>query len=55
MSNCSTWWKNALFIDNLLGGITSGNNCIPWGWYLSNDMQLFIVSLIPLYIYACHS
>jgi hypothetical protein len=23
-----------------------------WAWYLSNDMMLFLVSLVPIYVYA---
>lgn len=25
--------------------------CMGWGWYLQNDMQLFIYSMLILYIY----
>jgi hypothetical protein len=25
--------------------------CLGWGWYLQNDMQIFIFSMIFLYLY----
>jgi hypothetical protein len=28
------------------------NTCIAWAWYLDNDVQLFIVGVIIMYIYA---
>ena len=42
-------WKSLLFINNLtddMAGI-----CLGWGWYLQNDMQLFIYSIFMLLIY----
>jgi hypothetical protein len=47
--DCSTGWRNLLFIDNLF---YDTKYCFPWGWYLSTDMQLFAISLLPLLIYA---
>jgi hypothetical protein len=38
-----------LFIDNLFA---DDLYCMGWSWYLSNDMQLFLVCLIPIYLYA---
>jgi hypothetical protein len=26
--------------------------CLPWGWYLQNDMQIFIFSMIYLFVYS---
>lgn len=26
--------------------------CMGWGWYLQNDMQIFIISIPILYLYA---
>ncbi len=26
--------------------------CLGWGWYLQNDMQIFIISLIYILAYA---
>jgi|JI9StandDraft_2_1071091.scaffolds.fasta_scaffold221741_3 cytochrome c biogenesis protein CcdA len=28
--------------------------CMPWGWYLQNDMQIFIFSMIFIVIYSKH-
>ncbi|CAD8083139.1 unnamed protein product [Paramecium primaurelia] len=46
---CATGWRNLIFIDNLF---YDTQYCFPWGWYLSTDMQLFISSLIPMFLYA---
>ena len=47
--NCSEGWKTLLFMGNL---IDNGEKlCMPWGWYLQNDMQIFIFSMIFIYIY----
>ncbi|XP_071814746.1 nose resistant to fluoxetine protein 6-like isoform X1 [Apostichopus japonicus] len=45
------WWTNLLYINNFYP-ISGNTMCIPWVWYLANDMQFFIISpliLIPLY------
>jgi len=45
-------WRNALFIDNLYPQkFNQLYYCYGWGWYLSNDFQMFIVSMIPMLIY----
>nr|XP_022323723.1 nose resistant to fluoxetine protein 6-like [Crassostrea virginica] len=44
-----SWWRNLLYINNL---VDTDKICMGWSWYLSNDMQFFILSplmLIPLY------
>jgi peptidoglycan/LPS O-acetylase OafA/YrhL len=46
---CRTlWWRNLLYIDDFW---TSTDNCASHGWYLSNDMQFFIllIILVPLF------
>ncbi|XP_077990613.1 nose resistant to fluoxetine protein 6-like [Glandiceps talaboti] len=42
------WWANMLYIHNLypFPGFTA--ECMGWSWYLSLDMQLFILS--PIFI-----
>ncbi|XP_050303803.1 nose resistant to fluoxetine protein 6-like [Anthonomus grandis grandis] len=35
------WWRNLLYINNLY---PRSEMCISWSWYLSADMQLFIIS-----------
>lgn len=40
------------FVDNL---VDNGEKmCLGWGWYLQNDMQIFIFSMIYLFIYSKH-
>jgi hypothetical protein len=43
-------WKTILFIDNIVDNGTQ--MCMGWGWYLQNDMQIFIFSIPILYLYA---
>ncbi|PRD20667.1 UNVERIFIED_CONTAM: nrf-6 [Trichonephila clavipes] len=44
--NCQTyWWWNLLYFNNFL---TAANQCIPWSWYLANDMQFYVLS--PLFM-----
>jgi hypothetical protein len=26
--------------------------CMGWGWYIQNDMQLFVLSLVILFVYS---
>ncbi|XP_072028216.1 nose resistant to fluoxetine protein 6-like [Amphiura filiformis] len=47
------WWTNLLYISNLYpfpGNL--GDHCMTWNWYLSNDMQFYIIS--PLIIYCLY-
>jgi hypothetical protein len=46
---CHSLWRPLLFIDNLVDN--ANNMCMAWGWYLQNDMQLFLYCMIILYIY----
>ncbi|XP_018372628.1 PREDICTED: LOW QUALITY PROTEIN: nose resistant to fluoxetine protein 6-like [Trachymyrmex cornetzi] len=39
------WWRNVLYINNLFDYDTM---CLSWSWYLSSDMQFFIISLALL-------
>lgn len=46
---CHSMWRPLLFVDNI---VDNGDNmCMPWGWYLQNDIQLFFYCLIILVIY----
>jgi len=46
---CEQMWRPILFVDNF---VNNGDNpCMAWGWYLQNDMQLFIFSIGLLIIY----
>ncbi|CAD8048697.1 unnamed protein product [Paramecium primaurelia] len=42
-------WRNLLFIDNFFH---DWQICFGWGWYLTSDIQLFIICLIPMTLYA---
>jgi peptidoglycan/LPS O-acetylase OafA/YrhL len=47
--DCQGGWKALLFIDNL---VDNGEHmCLPWGWYLQNDMQIFVFSLFFIMLY----
>ena len=47
--DCSSLWRPLLFVDNL---VQNGDHmCMGWGWYLQNDMQMFIFSMFLLLIY----
>ncbi|XP_012253857.2 nose resistant to fluoxetine protein 6-like [Athalia rosae] len=39
------WWRNFLYINNLFGRETM---CMTWSWYLSNDMQFFVIATFVL-------
>lgn len=51
-ADCQYLWRNMLFIDNLFSLWGDSKYCFGWGWYLSNDFQLFILSLLIIFIYA---
>ena len=46
---CDDMWKSLLFINNLTDNMNG--ICLGWGWYLQNDMQLFVYSILMLLIY----
>lgn len=46
---CQTMWKPIIFVDNI---VDNGEKmCMGWGWYLQNDMQIFIASIPLLFLY----
>jgi peptidoglycan/LPS O-acetylase OafA/YrhL len=51
-ADCQYLWRNMLFVDNLFSLWDDPHYCFGWGWYLSNDFQLFIFSLIIIFFYA---
>lgn len=52
IDNCAQIWKPMLFVDNL---VDNGEKmCMGWGWYLQNDMQIFIISMLFLFLYNQH-
>ncbi|KAF4525834.1 hypothetical protein B566_EDAN013936 [Ephemera danica] len=42
-------WRNLLFINNFYH---ASEGCVTWGWYLANDMQLYILGLVILLVYV---
>lgn len=45
--NCrESWWTNILYINNL---VKVDKQCMAWTWFLANDMQFYVVSLILLF------
>lgn len=45
-----TWWSNLLYINNFYPADYK-KQCVPWAWYLADDMQFFIVGMIILSLY----
>ncbi|XP_033763843.1 O-acyltransferase like protein-like [Pecten maximus] len=41
------WWTNMLYINNI---VHQEEQCMGWSWYLANDMQFYIVSLVILFL-----
>eukprot|EP00049_Salpingoeca_infusionum_P006030 m.100441 g.100441 ORF g.100441 m.100441 type:complete len:665 (+) comp13172_c0_seq1:135-2129(+) len=52
LENCKTnWWQNLLFINNFYP-VHYDKQCIPWAWYLADDMQFFIVGMVIVWLYT---
>jgi len=51
--NCEKYWyMNILYVNNFFPwNDTMNYMCLVWGWYLANDMQLFIITPIFLVLY----
>ncbi|KAL4143280.1 hypothetical protein QTP88_005631 [Uroleucon formosanum] len=45
------WWTNTLFISNF---VDVKYQCLIMGWYLSSDIQFFIIGVIVIYVYTKH-
>ncbi|XP_055338682.1 nose resistant to fluoxetine protein 6-like [Paramacrobiotus metropolitanus] len=43
------WWTNLLYINNIIP-LNKNEMCMSWTWFLSADMQLFIITPIILAI-----
>ncbi|XP_071648560.1 nose resistant to fluoxetine protein 6-like [Temnothorax longispinosus] len=39
------WWRNLLYIHNFFG---IDAMCMSWSWYLSNDMQFYVIAMAVL-------
>eukprot|EP01114_Cavostelium_apophysatum_P007529 TRINITY_DN1963_c0_g2_i1.p1 TRINITY_DN1963_c0_g2~~TRINITY_DN1963_c0_g2_i1.p1 ORF type:complete len:686 (-),score=138.42 TRINITY_DN1963_c0_g2_i1:47-2104(-) len=42
------WWTNLLYVNNFVPN-NYDETCMGWSWYLANDMQLYI--LTPIFIF----
>ncbi|XP_059620324.1 nose resistant to fluoxetine protein 6-like [Phlebotomus argentipes] len=48
--NCTKyWWRNVLFINNFF---PFSEICLTWSWYLSVDLQCFIITTLCLVIWS---
>jgi peptidoglycan/LPS O-acetylase OafA/YrhL len=45
------WWTNLLFLNNFIPD-GNGSRCMAWTWYLSNEIQFFLITPVILYIYS---
>ena len=43
-----SWWRNLIYINNFQ---YSYDMCMPWSFYLANDMQFYLVSPIFLIMF----
>ena len=50
VQTCDGMWRSLLFVDNLVNNGTT--MCMGWGWYLQNDMQLFVYSVFIVLVYS---
>ena len=52
--NCEkNWWTNLFYINNLYPWANL-DECMPWSWYVSNEIQFFVfapVMIVPLYLF----
>ena len=47
------WWTNLLYINNIYP-LKHIDICMPWTWYLANDMQFYVIAplmIVPLYMF----
>ena len=46
------WWKNLIFMNNWLNrSPDNGLGCAVHGWYLSNDLQIYLLAPILVWLY----
>ncbi|XP_071564857.1 nose resistant to fluoxetine protein 6-like isoform X2 [Temnothorax nylanderi] len=43
------WWRNLLYIHNFFG---MDEMCMSWSWYLSNDMQFYVIAMALFFIFS---
>jgi peptidoglycan/LPS O-acetylase OafA/YrhL len=46
--NCAKYWWTQLILINNFHPVLMQNECMPWGWYLAADFQLYMIA--PLFI-----
>lgn len=51
---CDSLWHNLLMLDNLLS-VSGVDYCMGVSWYISNDFQLFIICLLPIFVYKSYN
>jgi peptidoglycan/LPS O-acetylase OafA/YrhL len=44
-----TIWQNFALLDDML--VSNADYCFGWGWYLSNDFQMFLITPFFLWLY----
>lgn len=49
VGGCRSMWREILFVSNMID--RGQEMCLGWGWYLQVDFQLFLFSLLLLYLY----
>eukprot|EP00051_Salpingoeca_urceolata_P021702 m.342985 g.342985 ORF g.342985 m.342985 type:complete len:740 (-) comp19848_c1_seq1:86-2305(-) len=51
MDRCKQyWWANLLYVNNFYP-TNFHEQCVPWSWYLADDMQFFFIGLLVLFVY----
>ncbi|XP_071581532.1 nose resistant to fluoxetine protein 6-like [Temnothorax nylanderi] len=43
------WWRNLSYIHNFFG---MDEMCMSWSWYLSNDMQFYVIAMALFFIFS---
>lgn len=51
-NECDYMWRNLLLVENLFSLWDDKHYCFGWGWYLSNDFQIFFASLFAFFLYG---
>ena len=53
LNDCTgNWWKNLLYLQNLISGGGKQQFCFGWSWYIADDFLFYVLSpliLVPLY------
>ncbi|KAJ5076282.1 o-acyltransferase [Anaeramoeba ignava] len=49
---CSKYWYSSLLFFNNFYPSDNSKECIPWVWYLANDVQFHVITPIFLYLFS---